>query len=78
MHSSSFVASAFADIICVTDSAKELDKQELAAVDSVGDVKLVIAEGELVHDALEDEEAAICCAAIMCWPKENMETRLVI
>ena len=60
------------------DSVKELDKQEVATVDSVGDAKLVTEHGKVVVDELVDEEAAICCAAIMCWPKENIETRLVI
>jgi hypothetical protein len=62
----------------IEGSLKELDKQELATVDNMGEDILVIEDDNGVHEELFEEEAALCWAAIICWPKENIETRLVI
>jgi hypothetical protein len=44
----------------IEGSLKELDKQELATVDNIGDDILVIEDDNGVQEELFEEEAALC------------------
>ena len=50
----------FVDMSWIEGSLKELDKQELATVDNIGDDILVIEDDNGVHEELFEEEAALC------------------